>query len=409
MNYPDKGLFERFIIGRIRIEAKGNLLYKFINKLKDEKIYCKEQHMKGDTFYFTARRSKKKAIILISKEFGIELTLKEEPSLTGWILKYKNRLGIPIGIILGVGLLIYCSNIVMIIDIEGNEILSDREILTVLEECSVKRGKFIGDIDFYKSEIYVKSCFDEIAWIGMRHTGNRLVVEIMETAERPEMMHNRIPCHIVADKTAQITKTSVTSGQLIKKEGETVKEGDVIVNGIRADEYGKVTFYHSMASITGVYEEEATFFCPSVQTERNFSGNVTEEKVLDIFSFKIPLTFDKNPYEDYNVKIQESPMTLFGKKLPISIDKKLFMEYKSREVLLDDDQMKENLQEQVKLYEENFLSECKIIKRKCKITKKETATVMTVSYIIEGEIGKEKELFIKDNRKPYVVGSKKDD
>jgi len=88
MNYPDKSLFERFIIGRIRIEAKGNLLYKFINKLKDEKIYCKKQHMKGDIFYFTARRSKKKAIILISKEFGIELTLKEEPSLTGWILKW---------------------------------------------------------------------------------------------------------------------------------------------------------------------------------------------------------------------------------------------------------------------------------------------------------------------------------
>lgn len=47
--------------------------------------------------------------------------------------------------------------------------------------------------------------------------------------------------------------------------------------------------------------------------------------------------------------------------------------------------------------------------KKMQDNKKETATVMTVSYILEGEIGKEKELFIKDNRKPYVVGSKKDD
>ena len=216
MNYPDKSFFERFIIGRLRVQAKGGSLYKFINKLREEGIFCKEQNIKEDTLYFTAKRSSRRELICIADELGIELTLREEPSLMGFICKYRKRFGIPIGLILGSWLLIYCSNTVMVIDIEGNKAVSDKEILASLEECSVKRGAFIGDIDFYKSELYVRSCFDEIAWIGMRHTGNRLVVEVMETDENPEGLNNRIPCHIISSKTAQITNASVSSGKMVK-------------------------------------------------------------------------------------------------------------------------------------------------------------------------------------------------
>lgn len=408
MNYPDKALFERLITGQVCGEAKGNSIYKFINKLRDEGIYCKDQKIKEDTLYFTAKRYHRKAVRRIAEEYGIELTLTEKPSLAGWICKYRKRFGIPIGILLGAGLLIYCSNVVMVIEIQGNENVSDKEILSALDECSVRRGTFIGDIDLCKSEIHVRSCFDEIAWIGMRHTGNRLVVEVMETNVKPEMLSDRIPCHIVAGKTAQITHTNISSGQLVKKAGEAVKEGEVIVNGIITDDYGHVKFYHSAGSVTGVYQEEVTFLCQPVITERNFSGNILEEKTLDIFSLRVPLTFEENTFNEYNVKLQKTNLTLFGKTLPISIDRKLYMEYESTEKILDKNEMKENLNQQLKRYEENFLSECRIIERKCTVTEKKTAMVMTVFYTLEGEIGREKELFLKDNRKPYVIGSKKE-
>lgn len=408
MNYPDKAFFEKLIIGQICGEAKGSGLYKFINKLRDEGVYCKDQKICEDTFYFKAKRSKRKIIRLIAEKYGIELVLTEKPSLAGFISKYKKRFGVPLGLILGASLLVYCSNVVMVIEIQGNKSISDKEILSALEECSVYRGVFIGDIDLGRSEIHVRSCFDNIAWIGMRHTGNRLVVEIMETDTKPEMLSNRVPCHIVASKTAQITHTSISAGKLMKKEGETVKEGDVIVNGIWTDDFEHVKFYHSAGSVTGVYQEDVKFFCQPVIIERSFSGNTIEEKTLDIFSLKIPLGFEENTFSEYNVKLQKTNLTLFGKTLPVSIDRKLYMEYESNEKILDENAMKENLNEQLERYEENFLTDCKVIDRKCTTAKKETAMVMTVSYTLEGEIGVEKELFLKDNRKPYVIGSKKD-
>lgn len=408
MNYPDKSFFERLIIGQICGKAKGSGLYKFINKLRDEGVYCKDQKICEDTFYFKAKRSKRKIIVLIAEKYGIELVLTEKPSLAGFISKYKKRFGVPLGLILGASLLVYCSNVVMVIEIQGNKSISDKEILSALEECSVYRGVFIGDIDLGRSEIHVRSCFDNIAWIGMRHTGNRLVVEIMETDTKPEMLSNRVPCHIVASKTAQITHTSISAGKLMKKEGETVKEGDVIVNGIWTDDFEHVKFYHSAGSVKGVYQEDVNFFCQPVIIERSFSGNTIEEKTLDIFSLKVPLGFEENTFSEYNVKLQKTNLTLFGKTLPVSIDRKLYMEYESNEKILDENAMKENLNEQLERYEENFLTDCKVIDRKCTTAKKETAMVMTVSYTLEGEIGIEKELFLKDNRKPYVIGSKKD-
>lgn len=409
MNYPEKSFFERSIRGLFHGTAKGSALYKFINSLKTDGILLKEQRMKGDTLHFTAKRGDRKYIEHKAEELSIELVLEEEPSLASWLFRYRKRFGIPIGIVLGAVLLIYCSNVVMVIDIEGNNAVSDMEILSALEECSVRKGTFVGDIDFYRTELHIRSCFDEIAWAGMRHTGNRLVVEVMELNQKPEMLNDRVPCHIVADKTAQITHTSVSAGQLVKKEGEAVKKGEVIVNGIWADEHGHLNFYHSAASVKGIYEEDVTFFCPSQKTERVSSGNITEEKTLDIFSFKIPITFNDNPYNEYNVKTESTPLTLFGKKLPISLDRRLYMEYSSVETVLDKDDMKRELDKQMQLYEENFLSDCRIIKRKCSTTEKETAMVMTVSYVLEGEIGTEKDLFLRDNRKPYVAGSKKTD
>lgn len=408
MNYPDKSFFEGLITGQICGEAKGSGIYKFINRLRDERVYCKDQIIREDTFCFTAKRSRRKAILLIAEEYGIELTITEKPSLAGWISKHRKRLGVPVGIILGAVLLVYCSNIVMVIEIQGNKNISEKEIMSALEECSVHRGAFIGDIDLCRSEIYVRSCFDEIAWIGMRHTGNRLVVEIMETNTKPDMLSNRVPCHIVADKTAQITHTSISAGQLVKKTGEAVKEGEVIVNGIWTDDYGHIKFYHSSGSVTGIYQEEVTFYCQPVNIERKFSGNTLEEKTLDFFSLKLPLSFEENTFSEYNVKLQKTNLTLFGKILPVSIDRKMYLEYESTEKILDKNAMKENLNEQLKRYEENFLADCKVIDRKCSTAEKKTAMVMTVLYTIEGEIGREKELFLKDNRKPYVIGSKKE-
>lgn len=400
---------ERLFRGWINVSVNASSGYSLINTLRNKGVVCRNQHSCGNELRFAVRRSDRGLLAALAEEKGAELTLQEEISIPCLLSRYRRRFGIPIGIILGAVLLVYTANVVMVIEIEGNETVTDKEILAALEECSVKRGVFIGDVDFYRSELHIRSSFDEIAWVGMRHTGNRIVVEVMEASSAPESSDDRVPCHIAADKTAQITKTSVLRGQLVYSAGTAVKEGDIIVSGIWADENGHMTFTHAAADITGIYEEEQTFFCDSLQTVREFTGAETEQKTLDLFSLRVPLSFDENPYSDYNIRTENTPLTLFGRDLPIGLERKVFMEYGTEEIILSEDEMRQDLQEQQERYERNFLSECRIVQSKTKYTKKETAMILTVSYVLEGEIGAEKELLIKDNRKPYVASRKKDE
>ncbi len=410
MNYhPKSTLFERLVRGWIFVSARGKNLCEFADTLRKQGIICRRQRVKEDCLCFIIRRCDRKETELIADDLNITLSLKSMFSIPEVFSRYKSRIGIPIGIILGAALLVYSSNVIMVIELQGNEAITDNEMMAVLEECGVKRGSFIGDIDFYKSELYVQSAFDEVAWIGMRHTGNRIVVEVMETQPPPESLDDRIPCHIIAAKTAQITNAGVTRGQLVHSEGTAVKEGEVIVSGIWADEYGHVTFSHSMAEIRGIYEEEQTFICSSVQEDRNYTGNELCNKTLDIFTFEIPIAHKENVFKDYNIRRETRPMTLFGKLLPISINRKVYMEYTTEEEVLTEEQQRHNLIEQQARYEDNFLADSHIISAKRQFTKKETATILTVSYVIEGEIGTEQELLLKEQRKPYVARSRKDD
>ncbi len=410
MTYHPRNIqFERIIRGWITVSAVGTNLCAFADSLRREGVICRRQQMKNDILRFIIRRCDRRITERIARESEVSLVLTEHKSIPQWISQYKNRLGIPIGLIFGIGILVYSANVVMVIEIQGNSIVSDVEIEAVLRECGVKRGVFIGNVDFYRSENRVRATFDEVTWVGMRHTGNRVVVEVMETEKAPKSLDNRIPCHIIAAKTAQITDTQVSSGQFLYTKGDAVKAGEVIVSGIRTDKFGGISFTHASGSIIGIYEESVTFICDEMSNIRALTGRETENKTLDLFTVRIPLSHEENPYSDYNIRTETTPLTLFGKELPISVDSKVWMEYDTELRVLSEEEQRENLLMQQKRYEANFLSDSDIISAKPKFIKKETAMVLTVSYVIEGEIGREQELLLKSDRKPYVANSRKED
>lgn len=86
---------------------------------------------------------------------------------------------------------------------------------------------------------------------GMRHTGNRLVVEVMERTPEPEMQNTRKPSNIIASQDGQIVSVSIYRGQLMKIVGDPVQKGDLLVSGLYTDETGHTGIKHAMGSSSG--------------------------------------------------------------------------------------------------------------------------------------------------------------
>lgn len=381
--------------GCVKINAIGKNLYKFINTIHESDVDCFAQYCRNDVFYAEIYRHDLKNVQSMADELNIELSSFEYDTISSTIIRHKKRFGIIAGIILVFTASCYFSRIIMTVEIQGNSTVSDTAIMSALEELNIKQGTPIKDINFPYCENELRLMVDGVAWAGMHITGNRVVVEVTEIVEKPEMINERLPCNVVSAHDAYITYTSIYDGQLMHKVGDYVPRGTLLINGVTKDETGHVNLHHAMGKITGTYEETVIFEENYTIKQYNPTGETFNQKFLKLFSFKIPLSFGKNQYENFLAEENEKYFKIFGKTLPIGIIKSQFTETELSETTFTDEELSENIMEKIYLYEKNFLNDIEIIDRNIKTEKKENSLVYTVTYKLEGDICEQKEILIK--------------
>ena len=244
---------------RIRINAEGRELYKFINAVHNGGITCLGQYVMHDVFYGEIYRRDLKKVRSIAEIYDIRLKEAEYVSLMSVLSRYRKRAGLIFGITAAFLGCLWFTQTVVTIDIQGNSKVSDEIILSALSQLNIHRGKWIRDIDMHYCEHELQIRVSDISWAAIRRTGNRIVVQVTETIDKPEMRHDRIPCNIVSSKDAEITEVNVLDGMLMHKTGDFVPEGTLLISGITEDDTGHITLHHAYGFIKGTYTESAEF------------------------------------------------------------------------------------------------------------------------------------------------------
>lgn len=383
------------IRGCVKINGTGKNLYSFINTLHQRKIAIFRQYVKGGTLSAEIYHSSLADVQEIAEGMGISLTCYEYGTLSEQIRRRKGRFGLILGLILILGASLYFSSIIVTIEIEGNETVSDGVILSALSELGIEEGTNFGQINYVWSENQLRLMIDKIAWAGMHRTGNRLVVEVTEIVEKPDMLVERIPCNVVAAHEAEIISVLVRDGQLMHIVGDYVFPGDMLINGMTTDHNGNITLHHAMGEIIGRYSDTVEFSGAFTKERMISTGKTDKRRRLKLFSLEIPLYFGKNRYEYSDSKEYDNPLYLFGKKLPISIETTEYTELSRTESTLSAEELKAELIEKIYLYEKNFLSDCEIISRDIKETATNEELTLTVTYKLQGDICEQREIAIK--------------
>lgn len=381
--------------GSVKINAQGKHLYKFINRIHNERICCFEQYVKGGIFCAEIYRHDLKRLKSIAEDYGIEIKSFEYDTFSAEVIRRRRRVGIIIGLALVIAASLYFSGVIVTIEIQGNEKVSDTAILTALEEIGIEEGTPFGQINYVWSENQLRLMVNGVSWAGMHRTGNRLVVEVTEIVEKPEMLNERMPCNIVASHDGYITYTSVLDGQLMKKVGDYVLAGDMLVSGVTSDDTGHTTLHHALADITGIYKQSVTFEGNFTKERLVATGKIDTRRKLKLFSLDIPLYFGQNKYEYRECEEIEKPLVIMGKKLPISVKKYSFSELQRTETTMTEKELFAELMKKVYLYEQNFLSDCTILENEVVQSKTDDKLILTVNYKLEGNICEQKEIMAK--------------
>ena len=379
--------------GCVRIEAEGRELYRFINAAHSRGMRCTGQCISSGRLSGDIDRRDLEGFRRLAEEYRIELKCTELPTLSSWLRRRKKRIGLLAGAITAAAAVFCCFSVITEIEIEGNQRISDGTILAALEETGVRRGALIRGIDFVHCENLLQLNVEGISWVGIHRTGSRIVVEVTEMVEKPDMVLDRIPCNVVAAHSARLSSVSVLSGKQMHIAGDYVPEGALLISGVVTGEDGHTSLYHAMGDITGTYCEDVTFTAPEEREEWLPTGRESVKRKLHLFGLDIPLSPKPENFENCTAETEEDMLTVSGKTLPVGI----ITERRSETALTGrrytPEEQQGILMQKIFIYEKNFLSaDTEILSRE--IPDIDGSTV-TVKYTLSGDICETREILAK--------------
>jgi len=380
------------------IQAESRSPYPFINAIRNSTISCGNQYCRKNIFFCRIAKKDLPELKRLADLHHVKLTIQEIPSFLGTLKKYRFRFGIPLGILTGAALIFYYSNTIAVIEIQGAEKTEPSVILSLLEQEGVTQGTWMTAIDVSHCEVMLRTKIPEIAWAGLRSTGNRLVVQITEEKNQPSMVHERIPCHIISRYNAQITDVRIYNGQLLRMIGDGVSAGEIIVSGDVRNENGKTLHYcHALGSVKGIYTQqiELTEYFSDIQTVS--TGKQVTQKWFRIFSLKIPLDLRKPDFLEFSSKEYDMPFSFSGHQLPAGIIRRVTSEKQTSVTERSEQEALLALNSDIIRYEKNFLSEnIEILDCQKEYHKTETGITCILTYTLKGEIGMTSDFFVSE-------------
>lgn len=385
------------IRGIISFEAIAPEPEIFINNLKASSVSVTNLRCKGNKLAWEAYWSDLEDIRHIAEDDGVQLSIAKKRGGVFTVKKYRLRAGLAVGFFLALMLVTYLSNVVMSIEIFGNETLTDKQVESLLNDCGIHIGTFIPSINLREAERIIVSESEEISWIGIRSSGCMIEAEITETDKPPEMIPTRTPCNVVSAKDAEIVAIQdIYMGMLIPMLHDGVKKGDLLISGTVEDGKGGVYYSHAMGKIIGRYDEKVTFYQPYSEEKLQYTEKITR-KTLNFFGLKVPLYVGRNNFEQYEYDEKTSFLKIFNIQLPIGI---MYSEYKLYEAEIEEisqEKAEQLLEEKISLCEKNFYDDedMTIIGREVFFSETEEGMTAVVKYTLEGDIGVPKEIMAK--------------
>ncbi len=381
-------------VGTAKISISGDNRYRLLTALLNENISIRDMTDAAEKISGSVSLTKLRSLKTLCEKYETELTVESEKGLLVSGRRYYKHYGIPAGLIAVVIMLTYLSNTLFQVRIIGADTNTRREINAVLDDFGIGFGSFIPSIDFYALETALTKDTDSIAWAGIRSNGSELIINVSQTKQTPDMTQKRMPASIVSSRDAVITDFTVYCGEIDFLIGDAVAEGQILISGEYYDKNGNMRYRYSQASITGRFTDVQTFFEPYIQRTKSVKENALSESVLRFFNTDIRL-FSKQPTGRYIEHKSVSYMNFLGLPLPIGTTKYVYDSYDYVQVTRTEREVKDKLDEDIAVYEQNFLSDCEIIDKKVTYKASPEGITATVSYTAEGEIGETKIIFPK--------------
>lgn len=242
------------------------------------------------------------------KEISLSLNYTMDVLTTYGIAKLFSLIGKRIGAVVGafifVILLIINSCFVWNIKIYGLEDVKAEEIIAVLNKNGLKTGSAFSTTNLEVLEHKLLDNIDKLSLCSIVKKGSTIIVNVKEKLSTINFIEST-QTDLIATENMTITNLSVVQGTALKKDGDSVKKGEVIVAGYFLDVNKNKITCRANANITAltwfteteVYQKQKEVF---VRT-----GKKVTTSYMSLFGMKFNLKNEVNDFEHFDEEITE--------------------------------------------------------------------------------------------------------
>jgi len=167
------------------------------------------------------------------KKTKVKIKIIEKKGIGFWYKRQAKRRIFLIVPLLGLFLLWMASHFLWSVEITGNERVTDDLMQDFLKQHGIYYGMPLKKIPMYDLKTDLRNQYDEITWVSMKLNGTCLDISVKENqdiysdvsgAEKEAMS-------LIAPADGVIEQILLREGTVLKKEGDEVRKGEVIIEG----------------------------------------------------------------------------------------------------------------------------------------------------------------------------------
>ena len=243
----------------------------------------------------------------------MRLRVREKRGLPFFVHRNRRRFGVPVGAAVFLLVFALLSSGLWMIEIEGNDRLTDETVREALREVGVCEGMRPEAIDASAAERELLRLLPGVDWIALNVDGSVLHVALREDTT-PETNETQKPCHVVASHDGFLVRLEPYEGQAVARVNTAVQQGELLVSGAKEHQNG-VTLHHA----AGYAEAQTTRTLRAEIPDRTYPQPTKKRfrTALRFFGVCLPLG-DPKPVGNGIYFSYETHLTAKGARLPLS-------------------------------------------------------------------------------------------
>ncbi len=370
-----------FIFGYVEFSAENGFSERFINSCTVNNIPLWDVVKKGDTLSAKTTVRGYRRIRSPAKKSSMNVQIKKKHGLPFFINRYSRRTALLSGFVIAFVLLVFLTGHVWIIEVSGNERLTDNEVLEAFEESGLKIGKRISKLQFPQIESAAMQKLGNASWAAVTIRGCTAEIKVRELKKTPEIETHHGTSNIVASKDGQIEILEVYRGSAAAEVGQPVLEGELLISGITESRLQTNLF----TDADGYAVAKTNIKVKSVTDNKITVCTPKEKKVWSIFFLGLEIF---PPKDDGDCYIYRSRLHINGKQLPFGINYRLYTTYEEKEITISKAQAKLMAMTEYALKSSFETQHAQIINQDVTMTEKDGSVEINGNYFCYENIGK---------------------